>query len=68
MTTQTQIFELIKLVTDNKLPTLLNVVKLFITSDLDDFFTADDLAAHEAAMKEYENGELIPFGDIHWKE
>ena len=68
MNIQTQISELINLVPYNDLPTILEVVKHFIPEDTDDFFTVDDFAAHEAALQDLKNGEIVSHENIAWKE
>ncbi len=61
MTVQAQILEMVKLVPDNDLPTLMDVLRRFVPVDSDDSATADDLAAHEATMREYLAGENYCF-------
>ncbi len=66
MSVKSQIFEMVNLVPNSDLPTLLEVVKHFVPVDTDDVATPDDVAAHEAAMKEYAAGETIPHDAINW--
>lgn len=66
MSVKSQILQMVNLVPDNELPTLLEVVKHFVPIDMDDIATADDLAAHAAAMQEYTAGETVPHEAIDW--
>ena len=66
MTERAQILEMINLIPDNEIHTILEVIKHFIPIDIDDIATPDDIAAHEAALRAYEAGELIDHNDIDW--
>ncbi len=66
MTVKAQIFEMVNLIPDGELSVILEVVKRFVPIDLEDVATADDIAAHNAAMKEYEAGETIAHNAIDW--
>ena len=66
MTVKNQIFEMINLVPDADLPTVLEVVKHFVPLHSEDIASAEDLAAHNIAMQEYITGETIPHEAIDW--
>ena len=66
MTVKAQIFEMVDRIPDSELPTVLEVVKHFVPVDIEDFATAEDINAHNAAMKEYEAGETISHEVIDW--
>ena len=66
MTVKAQILEMINLVSDDELPILLEVVKRFVPVGGEDAVTADDMIAHNAAMKEYLAGETVSHDEINW--
>ena len=66
MTVKTQIFEMADRIPDAELPTVLEVVKHFVPISLEDVATAEDLAAHDAAMREYKAGETVAHDAINW--
>ena len=66
MTIKSQLLQMIDYVPESELPIILEVVRKFIPADADDIATAEDIEAHEAAMEEYEKGELIPHDAINW--
>lgn len=66
MTVKAQIFEMVDRIPDTELPIILEVVRRFVPVDIDDIATAEDLAAHRAAMKEYEAGETVSHEAIDW--
>ena len=66
MTVKAQILEIVNLIPDTELPTVLEVVKHFVPVTLEDMATAEDIAAHNEAMKEYAAGETVPHEAINW--
>lgn len=66
MTVKAQILEMINLVSDDELPILLEVVKRFVPVDREDVVTADDIIAHNTAIKEYMAGETVSHDEINW--
>lgn len=66
MTVKAQILEIVNLIPDTELPTVLEVVKHFVPVTLEDVASAEDLAAHTVAMKEYAAGETVPHEAIDW--
>ena len=66
MTVKSQIFEMLNLIPDNDLPTVLDVVRHFVPVDQDDYVTQEDLVAHAEAMEEYAGGETISHNAINW--
>ena len=66
MTVKSQIFEMLNLIPDNDLPTVLDVVRHFVPVDQDDYVTQEDLVAHAEAMKEYAGGETVSHNAINW--
>ena len=66
MSVKAQITEMVNLIPEAELPTVLELVRHFVPVNLDDVATADDLAAHDAAMKEYRAGETVAHNAINW--
>ena len=66
MSVKAQIAEMVDLIPENELLTVLDIVRHFVPVDADDIMTADELAAHEAAMAEYTAGETVSHEDIDW--
>ena len=66
MSVKSQLVAAIDLIPEPDLSILLEVARRFIPIDVDDMVTADDLLAHETAMREYENGETVSMDDIDW--
>ena len=66
MTVKAQIVEMLDLIPDMELETVLEVVRHFVPTDLDDIATEDDLKAHDVAIKEYLAGEVIEHSAIGW--
>ncbi len=66
MTVKAQIVEMMDFVPERELPIILEVVKRFIPSDIDDRMTEDDLNSHRRAMQEYRSGETVSHGEIDW--
>lgn len=66
MTVKAQIFEMVERIPDVELPTVLDVVRHFVPVSLEDMATAEDLAAHDEAMREYRAGETVPHDAINW--
>ena len=66
MSVKSQLVAAIDLIPEPDLSILLEVARRFIPIDLDDMVTADDLLAHETAMREYANGETVSMDDIDW--
>ena len=66
MSERAQVLEMVKLIPDRDMHILLEIVRRFVPVDIDDIATPDNIAAHEAAMKEYEAGELTSHEDIDW--
>lgn len=66
MTVKTQIFEMVERIPDAELPTVLEVVRHFVPISLEDVASAEDLAAHDAAMREYRAGETVAHDAIDW--
>jgi len=66
MSVKAQIVELVNLVPDVDLPTLLEVVKHFVPAETDDVATKEDLMASKEALIEYVNGQTISHNDINW--
>ena len=54
------------LIPDEEMPILLEVVRRFIPTDIDDIATPDDIAACEQAMIEYRAGQTVSHNDIDW--
>lgn len=67
MTVKAQIVEMMDFVPERELPIILEVVKRFIPSDIDDRMTEDDLNSHRRAMQEYMSGETVSHSEIDWK-
>lgn len=67
MTVKAQIVEMMDFVPERELPIILEVVKRFIPSDIDDHMTEDDLNSHRRAMQEYMSGETVSHSEIDWK-
>lgn len=66
MTVKAQIFEMIDLIPETDLITVLEVVRHFVPVSIDDIATADDITAHNTAMMEYTARETIPHDAINW--
>ena len=66
MNVKSQITEMVNLIPDAELPTVLEVIRHFVPISLEDMATAEDLAAHDAAMREYGAGETVPHDAIDW--
>lgn len=67
MSVKAQITEMVNLIPEAELPTVLEVVRHFVpTTIIDDVVTADDLAAHDAAAREYRAGETVAHNAINW--
>ena len=66
MTVKSQILEMLNLVPDNELPTVLEVIKHFVPVDSDDVATLEDINNHNVAMNEYATGETISHDAIDW--
>ena len=66
MTVKAQIVEMMDFVPERELPIILEVVKRFIPSDIDDRITENDLNSHRRAMEEYRSGETVSHSEIDW--
>ena len=67
MSARDQIAEMVNLIPESELPIVLEVVRHFVPATvIDDVATADDLAAHDAAMREYRAGETVAHDAINW--
>ena len=66
MTVKAQILNMVELVPERELPIILEVVRRFVPTDIDDIATPDDIAACEQAIKEYRAGQTISHTDIDW--
>ena len=66
MTVKAQIVEMMDFVPERELPIILEVVKRFIPSDIDDRMTEDDLNSHRRAMQEYRSRETVSQSEIDW--
>ncbi len=66
MTVKTQILNMVELVPERELPIILEVVRRFVPTDIDDIATPDDITACQQAMKEYRAGQSISHNDIDW--
>ncbi len=66
MTARAQIMDMVKLIPDAELPILLEVVKRFVPTDIDDMATPDDIAACKQAMKEYATEQTVSHDAIDW--
>lgn len=66
MTVKAQILEMVDRIPEGELPIILEVVKRFVPVDSEDIATAEDLAAHAEAMREYAAGETISHDAIKW--
>ena len=67
MSAKDQIAEMVNLIPESELPIVLEVVRHFVPATvIDDVATADDLAAHDAAMREYRAGETVAHDAINW--
>ena len=66
MSARAQVIDLMKLVPDEEMPILLEVVRRFIPVGIDDIATSDDITACEQAMKEYRTGQTVSHSDIDW--
>ena len=66
MTVKAQIVEMMDFVPERELPIILEVVKRFIPSDIDDRITENDLNSHRRAMQEYRSGETVSHSKIDW--
>ena len=67
MSVKAQIADLVNLIPEADLQTVLEVVRHFVpVISPDDIASADDFAAHDAAMLEYASGEAVPHDAIDW--
>ena len=67
MATKAQIIQMLDLVPDIDLPTLLDIIRHYVpVTSADDLATPDDLASHEEAMAELAAGDVVAFEDIDW--
>ena len=66
MTVKAQILEMMDFVPEREPPIILEVVKRFIPSNIDDRMTDDDLKAHHLGMQEYRSGETVSHSEINW--
>ena len=66
MTVKTQILNMVELVPERELPIILEVVRRFVPTDIDDIATPDDIAACQQAMREYRAGQTISHNNIDW--
>ena len=66
MTVRAQIMEMLDLIPDIELNTVLEVVRHFVPVEQDDIASAGDLKAHEEAMIEYAEGNTVKHEDIDW--
>lgn len=64
MSTKAQILELVDLIPEQELSTILEVVRHFVPTD--DILTDEDAAAHDEAMREYAAGETVAHNAINW--
>ncbi len=58
-----QAFEIFDLLSEQEQILVLELLKRLAP---DDVATPEDIAAHEAAMDDYKNGELVRHEDINW--
>ena len=66
MTARAQVIDLMKMIPDSEMPILLEVVRRFVPTDIDDIATPDDIAACQQAVREYKAGQTISHTDIDW--
>ena len=66
VTAKEEAIELIKRIPDSEISILLEVIRRFVTIDIDDIATAEDIAACEQTMKEYRAGQTVSLEDIDW--
>ncbi len=67
MSVKAQIADLLNLIPEADLQTVLEVVRHFVpVISPDDIASTDDFAAHDAAMLEYASGEAVPHDAIDW--
>lgn len=66
MSVKAQIAQMMDLIPETELPTVLEVVRHFVPINLEDIATADDIAAHNEAMREYRAGETVAHEAINW--
>ena len=66
MTVKSQITQMLNLIPDNELLTVLEVVKHFVPLHNEDAASEDDLRSHNIAMEEYLAGETVDHNDINW--
>ncbi len=63
-----ELMDLVDCIPESDVPIVLEVVRRFSVSDIDDdIATSEDIAAHEQAMGEWANGEAVPMDKINWK-
>lgn len=66
MNVKTQILQMINLVPEPELPTILEVIRHFVPAESEDIITPGDIAAHNIAVREYMAGETIAHDAIDW--
>ena len=66
MTVKAQIIEMVNLIPDGELSTVLDVLRHFVPVGPDDIASEDDIASHIVAMAEYDAGETVPHEAINW--
>ena len=66
MTARAQVMDLMKMIPDSEMPILLEVVRRFVPTNIDDIATPDDIAACEQAMREYRAGQTVSHDAIDW--
>ena len=67
MSVKAQINDIVNLIPEADLQTVLEVVRHFVpVISPDGRASADDLAAHDEAMQEYAAGEAVPHDAINW--
>lgn len=64
MTAKAQIIGMLDHVPVAEMPVLLEVVRRFAEDDA--ILTADDIRAHEKALREYAAGETVSHEDMDW--
>ena len=64
MSVRNQLLQVFDELPEREQKLLFHIALQFVPDD--DIATADDLAAHAEAMKEYEAGETIPHDQIDW--
>ncbi|MBO6303847.1 MAG: phosphoribosylaminoimidazolesuccinocarboxamide synthase [Selenomonadaceae bacterium] len=66
MTVKAQLLNMVEFVPEKELPIILEVVRHFVPSGIDDTASPDDIIAHKTAMQDYALGETISHNDIDW--